>query len=140
MVAIGHKCEWMKIAVENSRLWPHTMFQVLRSHTQRTFPSVQDVVSPHATLKPMQTDPHGDPESTPTLTKGQPRCAHRTGQTESVSCLGWDFTGMLKAPGQLCRWEAFWVGFSFNNAYVFHFKIMLLTCMLLTENSCNAEK
>ena len=32
-----------------------------------------------------------------------------------------------------------WVVFFFNNAYVFHFKIMLLTCMLLTENSCNAE-
>lgn len=29
--------------------------------------------------------------------------------------------------------------FFFNNAYVFHFKIMLLTCMLLTENSCNVE-
>lgn len=88
VVAASHKCKWMKTVVENSRPWPHTMFQVLRSHTQRTFPSVQDVVSPHATLEPMHTDPHGDPESIPILTKGQPRCTHRTGQTGSVSCLG----------------------------------------------------
>lgn len=32
-----------------------------------------------------------------------------------------------------------WV-FFFNNTYAFQFKIMLLTCMLLPENSCNAEK
>ena len=48
--------------------------------------------------------------------------------------------GMLEAPGQLCRWGRLLGGFFFNNTYAFQFKIMLLTCMLLPENSCNAEK
>lgn len=110
--------------------------------TQRTFPSVQDVVSPHATLKPMQTDPSWGPWAHSHTYQGPAQmCPQNWANWICLLPWAWDLSlGMLKAPGQLCRWKLLG-GFFFNNAYVFLIlKIMLLTCMLLTENSCNAER